>query len=199
MADSGNCGILIPIIDSLFETFCPSDKTDEVLEYALDWKQYVDTFPDELQPQVERIWRLWTDNRAALEPIYKTLPVSVFQADLNLTNILVDDSGDFVGICDFNLCGREVFLNYLMRETYFVDWQEEINAIFDRLRIASGFYSFSELEKQAALPLYRCLKPLWINKKDKLEELKDDIAATKRYLDETEDYLTRDIDFAGCM
>ena len=148
---------------------------------------------------MERIWRLWTDNRAALEPIYKTLPVSVFQADLNLTNILVDDSGDFVGICDFNLCGREVFLNYLMRETYFVDWQEEINAIFDRLRIASGFYSFSELEKQAALPLYRCLKPLWINKKDKLEELKDDIAATKRYLDETEDYLTRDIDFAGCM
>ena len=32
----------------LFETFCPSDKTDEVLENALNWKEYADTLPAEL-------------------------------------------------------------------------------------------------------------------------------------------------------
>ena len=73
----------------LFETFCPSDETDEVLENALSWKEYAETLPDEFREQVQRIWLLWTENRKTLEPIYKTLPTSVFQADLNPSNILL--------------------------------------------------------------------------------------------------------------
>ncbi|WP_028509067.1 hypothetical protein [Ruminococcus sp. NK3A76] len=49
----------------MFETFCPSDETDEVLENALCWKEYADTLPGEFGSQVQRIWRLWNDNRAA--------------------------------------------------------------------------------------------------------------------------------------
>ena len=49
---------------------------------------------------------------------YSLLPTSVFQTDLNLTNLLVNDRGAFMCVYDFNLCGRDDFLNYFMRENY---------------------------------------------------------------------------------
>lgn len=183
----------------LFETFCPSDKTDEVLDNALAWKEYADTLPAVFREQTERIWRIWTENRAALEPVYKTLPTSVFQADLNPTNILLDDAGRFVGVYDFNLCGRDVFLNYLMRENYEGDFHREIDMIRSALRIASAYYRFSEAEKGAALMLYRCLKPLWFTKLESLKELGTDQKAIGEFLDETEYYLTAEIDFTTDM
>lgn len=69
----------------LFETFSPGDEVDEVFEEALKWKQYSDTLPDEFSEQVQRIWELWAANRADLEKVYRELPTSVFQADLNST------------------------------------------------------------------------------------------------------------------
>lgn len=183
----------------LFETFCPSDKTDEVLENALEWKKYVRTLPEEFQPQTEYIWRIWTENRKMLEPIYPKLPTSVFQADLNSTNILLDESGKFVGVYDLNLCGKDVFLNYLFRETFHYDYKTELDAIFRRLKIVSEYYDFSEGEKQAALMLYRCLKPLWSNKLERLKELENDKTSIVSYLNETENSLTENIDFALYM
>ena len=183
----------------LFETFCPSDKTDEVLENALKWKEYAQTMPEEFHTQTERIWRLWTENRKTLEPIYKKLPTSVFQADLNSTNILLNESGKFVGVYDFNLCGRDVFLNYLFRETFHYDYKKELDAIFRRLKIVSECYHFSENEKQAALMLYRCIKPLWYDKLERLTELRNNTAAVGAYLNETERSLIENIDFASCM
>ena len=97
----------------LFDTFCPSDEVDEVLENALSWKEYAETLPEEFTEQVQQIWQLWMKNRRELEQIYHTLPTSVFQADLNPTNLLIDENGKFVGVYDFNLCGKDVFLNYL--------------------------------------------------------------------------------------
>ena len=182
----------------LFETFCPSDKTDEVLENALNWKEYADTLPDRFGKQVQRIWRLWTINRKALEAVYGKLPTSVFQADLNASNILADDNGKFMGVCDFNLCGKDVFLNYLMREN-FNDFEAEIDMIRTALEISREYYRFSDIEKETALPLYRCLKPLWYNKTERLKELKNDYEAIKEYLDKTEYYLTADIDFISYM
>ncbi len=183
----------------LFETFCPSDKTDEVLENALEWEKYARTLPDELQPRLQKIWELWTENRKALERIYGDLPTSVFQADLNSSNILLDEDGKFIGVMDFNLCGKEVFLNYLFRETHTDGYQKELNAIFNTLKIVSEYYRFSESEKSAALLLYRCLKPLWSNKLEKLKGLGDDIPAIRSYLDETENSLAADIDFTIYM
>ena len=134
----------------LFETFCPSDKVDEVLENALQWKALAEALPGEFSEQARRIWRLWSGNREALQECYRRLPTSVFQADLNATNLLIDGDGGFRGVYDFNLCGREVFLNYLMREN-------NSETIPQALRIAGKYYRFSEEEKQAALPLFRCL------------------------------------------
>lgn len=177
----------------LFETFCPSDQTDEVLENALNWKACADALPPVYREQTERIWRLWTENRSALEPIYHQLPSSVFQADLNASNILLDEEGRFVGVYDFNLCGREVFLNYLMRES------SGVSGICEALQIASEVYRFSELEKNTALPLYRCLKPLWYTRVEELKEAGSDPAAIRTCLDEAEHALTAPIDFAAYM
>ena len=177
----------------LFETFCPSDETDEVLENALAWKEYADTLPEGSKAQAERIWRLWTENRAALEPIDKELPTSVFQADLNASNILLDDNGRFVGVYDFNLCGREVFLNYLMRES------NGVSGICEALQIAAEHYRFSDIEKETALMLYRCLKPLWYTRVAALKKAGTDPDAIKACLDETEQALTSPIDFAAYM
>ena len=177
----------------LFDTFCPSDKTDEVLENALAWKEYADTLPGAFHDQIERIWRLWTENRTALEKVYGNLPASVFQADLNPSNILLDGSGRFVGIYDFNLCGREVFLNYIMREN------SGISGICDALKTASEYYRFSQVEKDTALMLFRCLKPLWFTRIDELKDAKSDYGAIKASLDESEHELTDRIDFSTYM
>ncbi|MBR3129167.1 MAG: hypothetical protein IKF65_01435 [Clostridia bacterium] len=177
----------------LFETFCPSDKTDEVLDNALTWKEYADKLPEAFREQTERIWRLWTDNRAALEPVYRQLPISVFQADLNASNILLDDAGRFVGVYDFNLCGRDVFLNYLMRES------DGVSGICDALKIAAECYRFSELEKDTALMLYRCLKPLWWSAVKALKDAGNDQTAIRACLDKAERALTEEIDFKTFM
>lgn len=182
----------------LFETFCPSDRTDEVLENALEWKEYAFSLPAEFSAQAQRIWDAWSANREALKERYFRLPTSVFQADLNPTNLLIDESGAFRGVYDFNLCGREVFLNYLMRENY-ADFEEEIELIRRALTIAKEHYAFSEDEKAAALPLYRCLKPLWYNRVFDLKQAGNDAAEIKHCLDRIEHYLTADIDFRSYM
>lgn len=184
----------------LFESFCPSDKTDEVLENALEWKKYADTLPAEFQLQVQRIWHRWNENRTQLEQLYFDLPTSVFQADLNATNILLDDNGKFVGIFDFNLCGKDVLLNYLFREIcWYSDRDEEINYILDTLKNISKFYYFSDIEKRAAPLLYRCLKPLWFSEIEKLKKAGYDTKAIKNCLDETEKLQTKVIDFETYM
>ena len=180
----------------LFETFCPSDETDEVLENALEWKRYVDALPEQFHEQTERIWKRWNDNRNELEKIYHKLPTSVFQADLNTTNLLLDENGEFVGIFDFNLCGRDVFLNYLFRE---IHYQYELQYLLDTLKNVSQIYSFSDLEKQAAPLLYRCLVPLWFTERELLLEAGQDEEKIQKCLDRTEELQTKEIPFAEYM
>jgi len=183
----------------LFERFCPSDDTDEVMANALEWKTYADTLPSDFQNQVTRIWQRWIENREALERIYRDLPTSVFQADLNTGNILLDDNGKFVGVLDFNLCGKDVFLNYLLREIRGTDEEYELNSILCILKKIRGIYRFSDLEKETALQLYRCIKPLWFTRVQALKAAGSEIKAIRECLDRTEFVQTREIDFASCM
>ena len=183
----------------LFETFCPSYKTDEVLEVAQDWLKTARSLPEEVQPQVEHIWSLWCENRDMLEPLYRNLPTSVLQADLNSTNILVNDEGSFVGVCDFNICGREVFLNYLMREA---DDEARPMARLKNIRsilsLVKKHYSFSKAEITAAPLIFRCIAPLWYTL-DKFSNNTGEISQIKNILDEIEFVLTESIDFSSYM
>ena len=183
----------------LFDRFCPSDPTDEVMENALEWKRYAKSLPKEYNPQIKRIWQRWIDNRKKLEQIYPSLPTSVFQADLNPSNILLDDSGKFVGVYDFNLCGKDVLLNYLLREIRRPGIQDELESILLILKHICTVYHFSSIEKESAILLYRCIKPLWFTQVQKLKKAGSDRKAVQESLDQTEHMQTMKIDFAHYM
>lgn len=179
----------------LFERFCESDKTDEVLEEALLWKSYADKLPQEFSAQTERIWERWLQNRAELEKLYGSLPTSVFQADVNPTNILVDDNGALVGVFDFNLCGKDTLVNYLFRE---FDHDKNAETILLALKAASTVYRFSD-EEIAAMPLvFRCVRPLFTQYDDRLKNADGlERSEIQKILDEIEYLQTMEIDFAA--
>ena len=188
----------LPSAYCMFDTI-GGDEMDEVTENALEFQRYSRTLPERFAAQTGRVFARWEEHRAALEKCYAGLPTSVFQADPNDTNVLLDDLGNFAGIYDFNLAGKDVFLNYLFREIYEGSLDEERNAILSALKVAAGVYAFSEAEKEAALPLYRCLKPLWYTRVEALKDAGSDEAAIQRCLDEMEQAQTRCIDFRSVM
>lgn len=183
----------------LFDLFDSTYEEDEVMENAHAWKEYADSLPEEFREQVERIWNLWIENKNQLEPVYRDLPKSVFQADINSSNILLDEDNKFVGVFDFNLAGKEVVLNYLFRETFGNDFEDELDKLFEMLQVVGEYYEYSELEKEWVLKLYRYLKPLWYIKVENLKKRKDDWVAVREYLNKIEEYLTKEIDFMPYM
>lgn len=198
----------LPSAYCLFHTFAPSDKNDEVMDNALEWYEIARKLPPEFSEQVERIWNRYLQNRMELAVYYDLLPTSIFQADLNHTNILLNEHGEFVGIYDFNLCGKDVFLNYLMREVPYVCYAPNffksskttvLDSILHALTVVKDVYSFSDLEKQAALPLWRCLKPLWWTSVQRLRDAISNNEKIQIELDNVEELQTKEIDFAVMM
>ena len=193
----------------MFEIFDPSDKSDETTEDAEKWLAIAKTLPDRFAVQVERIWNNWLEARRALEKIYHNLPVSVFQADINDTNVLLDEDGNFKGVYDFNIGGREVFVNYLIRQAPYVSTNETYESIetddnflkrvLHAFDIVKKVYSFSEMEKEAAPLLYKCIRPLWWYASVELKEAGSDAAKIRRHLDGIEYEQTRMIDFSRHM
>lgn len=188
----------IPSGYCLFELF-PGDEVDEVMENALDFYEYCKTLPEPFYDQTSRMFSRWKNNREELEKLYFKLPFSVFQADFNNTNVLVDSEGNFVGIYDFNLAGKDEFLNYLFREIYSGSFDEELSEILRALEVASEVYSFSEEEILAAQLIYRCVKPLWYTRVLTLKQAGQDYDKVKDILDEMENAQIRNIDFRSVM
>lgn len=191
----------------MFELFVPSDKVDETKKDALKWKGEADKLPEKFQNQVKRIWNNWLDARNELEKIYDKLPRSVFQADNNVSNILVNENGDLCGVYDFNLGGKDVFINLLVRlipyngavddQIFSEDYYSK--SIINALKIAREVYSFSDLEKKAMPLLYKCVKPLWWKSSRELEEAKGDEEKIQESLDFSLWEQTREIGFEKYM
>lgn len=190
-----------------FQKFCPSDLDDEIMENALEWRRITETLPAVFSKQVERIWAMWAENREKLQSIYPQLPTSVFQADINPFNILLDETGRFKGVLDFNICGKEVVINYLFREAPHVmtvrgfQEQEEnvtLHRILKAISIAKKTYSFSDQEIQAAPLLYRYQKPLWIFNEE-LQASAGDPQKIAELLHGAEKMLTEEIDWETAM
>ncbi len=182
----------------LFDTF-PGDETDEVTANAMEFRKYCNSLPARFAEQTQRMFKRWEDNRAILKEIYFKLPTSVFQADFNDTNVLVDKDGNFVGIYDFNLAGKDELLNYIFRECHKGSFDVELNSIIEALQVIKGEYDFSQEEKEAALLIYRCVKPLWYTRVEALKKAGSDVAAIQKCLDEMEYAQTRYIDFKTVM
>ncbi len=203
---------LFPSGMCIFEKFSPSDPCDEVMENALLFKQAAEEFPTEQKKVFEKLWSLYIENQKKLEAVYPDLPASVFQADLNPTNILLDRNGKFVGMLDFNLCGKDTVLNYTFRELMcrchfgkkeILYNQGEIDKatkmFLCSLQTAAQTYTFSKTEKEAAILLYRYLRPFWWSGQE-AERIKNDAQKVLQILDWARRELTRtDICFEGYL
>ncbi|MBO4888997.1 MAG: phosphotransferase [Firmicutes bacterium] len=60
---------------------------------------------------VEKLEKKHTEIRKKIRSVYRDLPHCVFQADENLSNVLVDENLHIAGLIDFNLAGTEVIVN----------------------------------------------------------------------------------------
>ena len=199
----------LPSAYCMFEVFDPGDECDETTEDAKKWLAIAEALPEKYTARVDKIWNNWTEARKKLEEIYHRLPTSVFQADINDTNVLLDEDGHFKGVYDFNIGGREVFINYLVRQAPYVSTDETYGSIdaddnflkrvLHALDIVKKVYSFSDLEKEAAPLLYKCIRPLWWHASVELKEAGTDDAKILRHLDAVEYEQTRDIDFLSYM
>ncbi len=199
----------LPSAYCMFEVFDPSDRCDETTEDAEKWLTLAKKLPEKYATLVERIWNNWLEARSELEKIYHELPTSVFQADINDTNVLLDEDGNFKGVYDFNIGGKEVYINYIIRQAPYVSTAETyeqleaddnfLKRILHALDIAKKVYSFSDLEKKAAPLLYKCIRPLWWHAAVELEELGADDARIQQHLDRIEYEQNRDIDFSKHM
>ena len=202
-----------PSVYCILEKFCPSDPCDEVMENALSFKKTMEeSFPQYLS-RFEAIWRLYLENQKKLETVYPFLPTSVFQADLNHTNILLDEEGQFMGMLDFNLSGRDTVLNYLFRQIIILYdfWGNDMfydreaaekttECFLDAIKTAGEVYAFSEQEKACAILVYRYLRPFWWRPAQQIEKEKANPVKAEQLLNWVERELTRDdIDFSGAM
>lgn len=197
----------------ILEKFAPSDPCDEIMQESLNFKKVVEKSLPKHKERFDKIWNLFLENKSKLEEVYRFLPTSTFQGDLNHTNILLDDSKNFVGMLDFNLSGRDTIVNHLFTEImiecdccgYDVFYSKEANEktiklFLSKIRLIADIYEFSEMEINTAILIYRYLKPFWWRPAHEIENVKDDEQKVLQIFEWVENELTRtDIDFSSVM
>lgn len=200
----------------VLEKFAPSDPCDEVMETALDFKKMIEERFPQYHDRFQQIWDSFMRNKEKLAKVYSKLPTSVFQADLNHTNVLLDSDLRFAGLLDFNLCGYDSVLNCLFRESFtnFKDvpydnennmfYSEERNekalrSFYDNIRIIKETYAFSQLERETAILLYRYLRPFWWQPFHALSQDTTDAERAAKILTWIEREQQREIDFDALM
>ena len=199
-----------PSVYCLYDTFDPDDETDENYEWARDFCAKVRKEYPQHSAYVDKIWDVFLEKREAFEPIYRRLPKASFQADLNASNLLVNENLEFAGLIDFNLCGTECVLYFFMLPdvcSYRLqrDDIEQLNNaefrkkcddfFYDNLRLISRYYSFTEFERQSFCLCYNTAVPFcyyMINDKLDIAIEKNNTEAVEAILDWVYDQLTRD-------
>lgn len=196
----------------LFEPFCTPDTTDEGTECTIAFVNYIrENLPAYLQ-RAESLLKLYYKCQDELREVYHLLPTSCFQADLNDSNILLDGDNKFVGLIDFNLCGKEPILNYAVREAlwgisdnrlfgekgsrlYFYDKELDnlrINLFLENIGYIQETYKFSSVERKVFPVLFRYINSFWWFHLDEIKLIKDDEYKIGQLLDWLEWQMTRD-------
>lgn len=196
----------------LLEPHSPPDTVDEATECAEIFAEYIKRELPEFREKMQLLLDLFYKNKDALSEIYPFLPTSCFQADLNDSNILLDEDNKFVGLIDFNLCGREPVLNYTVREAlwgvddsclygdngsrlYFYDPElDDIrNASFlKNIKHVQEYYKFNEIERDAFPILFRYINSFWWHHIHEIEQIKNDREKVSKLLDWLAWQMTRD-------
>lgn len=196
----------------LLEPFCAPDTTDEATECAVAFVNYIrDNIPAFL-PRAEALLEMFYKRQEELKTVYPSLPTSCFQADLNDSNILLDEDSNFVGLIDFNLCGKEPILNYAVREAlwgvsdkrlfgekdsrlYFYDKELDnlrINLFLENIAYIQESYKFGSLEKDAFPILFRYMNSFWWFHLDEIKLIKEDESKITQLFDWLECQMIRD-------
>ena len=147
-----------------------------------------------MNPLQAEVMELFKGTYTEFSPSGKGIHI-LFRCDRAKLPLQIDENGNFIGVYDFNLSGKDVLLNYLIREIGWQDDETELNIIKSAIDTVGKVYTFSALEKQAAPMLYRCIKPLWYTKIQRLKAAGDDQTAIQACLDKTESMLTKTINF----
>ena len=196
----------------LLEPFSAPDTTDEGTECAEKFVQYVREHLPRFLPRAEELLALFRRRQAELREIYHTLPTSCFQGDLNESNILLDENGKLAGLIDFNLCGREPVLNYVVREALWAVYDRCLfgeddsrlcyyDKSLDDIRIRSflrniGYvqetYSFTDAEREAFPILLRYMNSFWWQTLSEVERVREEEEKITKLLDWLEFQMTRD-------
>lgn len=196
----------------LLEPFCAPDTTDEATECAVAFVKYVnDNIPLHL-PRAEALLKLFYKCQDDLKSVYKMLPTSCFQADLNDSNILLDGENNFVGLIDFNLCGKEPILNYAVREAlwnvsdnrlmgkddsrlYFYDEKLDnlrIKLFLQNIAYIQENYEFTLFEKEVFPIIFRYINSFWWFCIDELKLIRDDESKLDQLFNWLKRQMTRD-------
>ena len=184
-----------PSAYALLVPFDIEDETDEATECAEKFYRFVCKELPEHQAEAKRLLDMFYSNKRELEAVYKNLPTSCFQADLNDTNILVDEDMDFAGLIDFNISGKEPCINYLCREAlwnvsdnrlydkddhhelYFYDEaldNRRLDLFFDNIGLIAENYCFTEKEREIFPVLFRYMNSFWWFHVSEIERIKND-------------------------
>lgn len=196
----------------LLEPFCAPDTTDEATECASAFVKYVeDKLPAHL-PRAESLLKLFYQRQKELSAVYSSLPTSCFQADLNDTNILLDENARFAGLIDFNLCGKEPILNYTVREAlwavcdkrlfgendsrlYFYSKELDdlrISLFLENIRYIQDTYDFTPVEREVFPILFRYMNSFWWHQLDEIKLISEDDDKIEKLFDWLELQMTRD-------
>ena len=196
----------------LLEPFCAPDTTDEGTECAIAFVNYVrENIPSYL-PRAESLLDIFYKRQEELRAMYHMLPTSCFQADLNDSNILLDSDNNFVGLIDFNLCGKEPILNYVVREAlwcitdnslydekgsrlYFYDKKLDnlrINLFLENIGYIQENYEFTDFEKRIFPILFSYINSFWWFHLDEIKLIKNDDCKITQLFDWLEHQMTRD-------
>lgn len=203
-----------------FEPFSSDDSTDEVTECVETFDSLVKDRAPGFLTRWEKLRALFEENQAQLAGLYHELPSSVFQADLNEYNLLLDENGHFKGVIDYNLAGEDKVLNiFFATILYGYSYQRkttddsgvlpELNAaeqesviaiMLDTLRYLRQYYGFSEIEVKAAPLLFKYVSCIFYEQIDALKKYAGDAEKLDMLFDFMERELRRDdIDFRGAM
>lgn len=196
----------------LLEPFCAPDTTDEATQCAIKFVKYIkENLPAHL-PRAEALLEMFYKRQKELSMVYPSLPTSCFQADLNDSNILLDENNNFVGLIDFNLCGKEPILNYAVREALWGASDKRLfgekgsrlyfyNKELDNLRIELfleniGYiqenYEFTAFEKDTFPILFRYMNSFWWFHLDEIKLIREDENKITQLFDWLERQMTRD-------
>jgi GNAT superfamily N-acetyltransferase len=159
---------------ALYDKFDENDDAPEIYDNGLRViRRISEQFP-QYAGRAASIMREYERRRTEFELVYRALPKAVFQADMNRSNLLYDNSR-FVGLWDFNLSGTDAVLAYAFYECFYYMTEAESDIIKqgavtvpiaeERLRRNLGYvaraYTFTDAEKASFGTYFNLAVPFW--------------------------------------